>query len=223
MEGWETETYGMLTRQTPPWKEPWKDRAGPDQGHIRWVGVDIADVHPDELRESIAVLFQNFGRYLFTAAENVGVDRAENRDGREAIGMAAERARAGTFIRALDDGYGTTLGKVFEGSIDLSGGQWQSLALARAFFRSAPLVVLDEPTAALDARAENQLYEDMRELFVGRTVLLISRRLLAVHSADRIHVLDQGSIVESGTHEVLMAHQDLYAELYGLQAAQFRA
>ncbi|WP_328771876.1 ABC transporter ATP-binding protein [Streptomyces sp. NBC_00286] len=192
----------------------------PDQGRIRWDGVDIADVDPDELRESIAVLFQNFGRYLFTAAENIGVGRVENSDDRGAIVMAAERARADTFIRALEEGYDTTLGKVFKGSTDLSGGQWQSIALARAFFRAAPLVVLDEPTAALDARAENQLYEGMRELFAGRTVLLISHRLLSVRSADRIYVLDQGSIVESGTHEELMACQGLYAELYCLQATQ---
>lgn len=194
----------------------------PDHGHIRWDGVDITDVDPDELRESIAVLFQNFGRYLFTAAENIGVGLVENRDDREAVVSSAKRARADDFIRTLDKGYDTTLGGVFKGSTDLSGGQWQSIALARAFFRAAPLVVLDEPTAALDARAENQLYEGMRELFVGRTVLLISHRLQSVRSADRIYVLDQGSIVEVGTHEELIAHQGLYAELYDLQATQFR-
>lgn len=191
----------------------------PQQGCVWWDYCDLATVDPEEIRESIAVLMQDFGRYLFSVADNIGVGRVNQIDDREAIMMAAAQARADQFIADLPQGYDTVLGTIFSGSTDISGGQWQRIALARAFFRAAPLVVLDEPTASLDARAEHELYEGMRELFVGRTVLLITHRLLSVRSADRIYVLDSGQVVEAGTHEHLMRLGGRYAQMYQLQAA----
>jgi len=139
----------------------------------------------------------------------------------DAIGEAAARAGAAEFIAALPDGYDTRLGRRFHRGHDLSIGQWQRLALARAFFRDAPLVIMDEPTASLDARAESELFDTMRRLFHDRAVLLISYRFSSVRMADRIYVLRDGTIAESGTHDELMAAGGHYAELFSLQAAAY--
>ena len=192
----------------------------PTRGRILWDGHDIADADPTELRRSIAVIFQDFLRYEFTARDNVAMGRLD-RD-RARVEDAARQAGAHDFIAALPDGYETLLGRQFgDDAKDLSVGQWQLVALARAFFRDAPFLILDEPTAALDARAEHALFERIRELAAGRTVLLISHRFSSVRSADRIFVLREGRLVEEGDHGELMTRGGLYAELFELQASAY--
>ena len=193
----------------------------PETGRIRWDDLDLADVDADDLRRAVAVIFQDFERYLLPARENVGLGRKERIDDVEAILEAAARADAHEFISKLPEGYETMLGREFSGGFDLSIGQWQRVALARAFFRDAPFVILDEPTASLDARAESNLFERMRELLHGRSVVLISHRFSSVRSADRIYVLHDGRVVEEGSHEDLMARDGLYAELFTLQARAY--
>jgi ATP-binding cassette, subfamily B, bacterial len=193
----------------------------PEHGRIRWDETDLADVDADELRRSVAVIFQDFERYLLPARENVGLGRHERVDAFEEIVEAARRADADDFLSTLPEGYETMLGREFAGGYDLSIGQWQRVALARAFFRDAPFVILDEPTAALDARAESRLFERMRELLEGRSVVLISHRFSSVRSADRIYVLHEGRVVEHGSHEELMIADGLYAELFSLQARAY--
>jgi ATP-binding cassette, subfamily B, bacterial len=195
----------------------------PETGQVRWDGVDIATVDPEQLRRSIAVIFQDFVRFHLTARDNVAFGRVEAADDEPGIRAAARQAGAEEFLAALPKGYGTLLGPQFEGGTDLSVGQWQRVALARAFFREAPFVVLDEPTAALDSRAEHELFERIRTLLAGRTVLLISHRFSSVRTADRIYVLEAGRVVETGTHEELMRSRGLYAELFSLQAAAYLA
>ncbi len=193
----------------------------PERGRIRWDETDLADVDADELRRSVAVIFQDFERYLLPARENVGLGRHERVDVFDDIVEAARRADAHDFLASLPEGYETMLGREFAGGYDLSIGQWQRIALARAFFRDAPFVILDEPTAALDARAESRLFERMRELLEGRSVVLISHRFSSVRSADRIYVLHEGRLVEEGSHDELMSADGLYAELFGLQARAY--
>jgi ATP-binding cassette, subfamily B, bacterial len=188
----------------------------PTVGRIVWNGEEVAGVVDD-----VAVIFQDFERYMLTVGENIGIGRHEWIEDAGAITAAAERAGAHAFVDRLPSGYDTLLGREFLGGFDLSIGQWQRLALARAFFRDASLVVLDEPTAALDARAESQLFARMRELLEGRAAVLISHRFSSVRSADRIYVLHRGRVVEHGTHEELTALGGIYAELFTLQAAQY--
>jgi ATP-binding cassette subfamily B protein len=194
----------------------------PDSGSIHWDGVDVSTVDPDALRRWIAVIFQDFERFHLTAGENVSLGRVSASDDTDGIEDAARQAGADRFIRALKDGYDTMLGPEFQGGTDLSVGQWQRMALARAFFRSAPFVILDEPTAALDPRAEQELFERIRTLLAGRTVLIISHRFSSVRSADRIYVLEDGRITESGNHDDLVALGGRYAELFAIQAAAYR-
>jgi ATP-binding cassette subfamily B protein len=193
----------------------------PDAGTVRWDGVDMSTVDPDAWRDRVAVIFQDFERFHLTARENIALGRIAAIDDEPAIRAAARQAGVDRIIEALPDGYDTRLGPEFEGGTDLSVGQWQRIALARAFFRGAPVVILDEPTAALDPRAEKELFDRIRTLLAGRTVLLISHRFSSVRSADRIYVLDGGLVVESGDHDQLMALDGLYAELFTLQAAAY--
>ena len=167
------------------------------------------------------MIFQDFMRYDLTARENIGLGDVDAIDDTAAIAEAAERAGAAGFLTALPDGYGTRLGRRFRNSHQLSIGQWQRVALARAFFRDAPLVIMDEPTASLDARSEHELFKTMRALFHDRAVLLISHRFSSVRMADRIYVLRDGAVVEAGTHDELIASDGLYAELFSLQAASY--
>jgi ATP-binding cassette subfamily B protein len=194
----------------------------PDSGDIRWNGVDVDELDRSQLALQIAPLFQDFEQYLFTASDNVGLGRVESIDDRTSVEAAAERAGAASFISGLPAGYDSLLGPEFYGGSDLSIGQWQRIALARAFMRDASLVILDEPTAALDPEAEAALFERLRELCAGRGVLVISHRFSTVTSADRIYVMDSGRVIEEGTHAQLMALGGTYHRLFSLQASQYR-
>jgi ATP-binding cassette, subfamily B, bacterial len=194
----------------------------PDSGAVRWDGLATSDADRDALRARATVVFQDFLRYVLPARENIGLGRHERLEDDAGIEAASVRAGADKDLSALPRGYATLLGPQFVGGTDLSVGQWQRVALARAFFRDAPLVILDEPTAALDARAEHQLFERLRELLAGRSVLLISHRFSSVRAADRIYVLREGAIIEHGTHAELVDAAGLYAELFTLQAAAYR-
>lgn len=194
----------------------------PASGAITWDGTDTRDVDRRELLSRTAIVFQDFIRYNLSAADNIALGRHERAGDTEAIVGAAVQAGADADISALPEGYQTLLGPAFIDGTDLSLGQWQRLAIARTFFRDAPLVILDEPTAALDARAEHELFGKIGELFDGRSVLLISHRFSTVRSADRIYVLRDGSVVESGTHAQLMDLGGTYAELFTLQASPYQ-
>ncbi|MFL5781236.1 MAG: ABC transporter ATP-binding protein [Thermoleophilaceae bacterium] len=194
----------------------------PDGGRVVHGGVDTASGDRDALRDGVALIFQDFMRYQLPARENIGLGRAERLADEDAIHGAARAAGVEGALAALPEGYDTMLGPAFAGGTDLSLGQWQRVALARAIFRGAPFVILDEPTAALDARAEAGLFADVRGLLAGRSVLLISHRFSTVRGADRIHVMHGGEIVESGTHDELVDHGGRYAELFGMQAAPYR-
>ncbi|WP_026402822.1 ABC transporter ATP-binding protein [Actinomadura rifamycini] len=197
----------------------------PQEGAVHWDDVRAADLHPEVLRRAIAVVAQDHTHWPMTAAENVTMGDDLAAPGvREAVGRATAASGAADVVAALPHGLDTLLDKRFADGHELSGGQWQRLAAARGFYRDAPLLICDEPTAALDARAEHHLFEQMREHAVrhDRTVLLITHRLASVRHADRIYVLTGGRVTEQGTHRELMAEGGLYAELYGLQASAYR-
>ena len=194
----------------------------PTRGRVLWDGRDVRGLDAEQLRAHVGVVFQDFVRYQLTARENIGFGREAWLDDDARIEEAARLAGAHDAIAALPAGYATGVGKEFRGGVDLSGGQWQRIALARAFFRDAALLVLDEPTASLDARSEHQLFEHVARLAAGRSVLLISHRFSTVRDADRILVIHDGEIAEEGTHEELMASSGRYAELFDLQARSYR-
>lgn len=194
----------------------------PSDGTVRWDATDVRQIGTERVCARTAVLFQDFVHYQMTAADNITMGRWRNASDLEAARAAAQRAGADDFLRDLPNGYDTQLGPEFFGGVDLSGGQWQRMALARAYFRDAALVILDEPTASLDPRSEAELFATVRDLFSGRTVLLISHRMASVRMADYIYVLAEGRLVEEGTHDGLMRACGLYAELFALQAAAYR-
>ena len=194
----------------------------PSSGKVTWDEEDIARLDPEELRRHVAVIFQDFMRYLLPAHDNIALGNPTRFNDRTGVEDAAREAGIHDTLSALRQGYETILGPSYFGGSDLSGGQWQRMALARLFFRDAPVVILDEPAAALDPRAEVELYESMRRLFVDRGVLLISHRFASTRTADRIYVLRDGRIHEEGDHSELMAAGGYYAELFELQASQYR-
>ncbi len=194
----------------------------PDEGRILLDGVDLREYDIEQLRAHIGVIFQDFVRYHMSAAENIAVGRIDARDDRERIIEAARRSLADGVISGLPNGYDQVLGKRFKKGIDLSGGEWQKVAIARAYMRDADLLILDEPTAALDARSEFEVFQRFKELSAGKTAVLISHRFSTVRMADRILVLEGGQIEEVGSHEELLAAGHRYAELFELQAAGYR-
>jgi ATP-binding cassette subfamily B protein len=194
----------------------------PSGGRVCWDGTDTRDVPSRELLSHTAIVFQDFIQYALSAGDNIALGRHERAADTAGIVRAARQAGADRDIGALPDGYETLLGPAFIDGTDLSTGQWQRMALARTFFRDAPLVILDEPTAALDAKAEHELFAKIGELFADRSVLLISHRFSTVRSADRIYVLSEGYVVEAGTHSELVALGGTYAELFTLQASPYQ-
>jgi ATP-binding cassette subfamily B protein len=194
----------------------------PTEGRILLDGVDLREYDLYSLRRNVGVIFQDFVRYDFLLRENIAVGNITRLEDQPAIEGAAGRSLADTVANRLAAGYGQMLGRRFEGGVDLSGGEWQKVALARAYMRDAQLLILDEPTAALDARAEYEVFLRFSELTRGRMAVLISHRFSTVRMADRILVLRGGELVERGTHEELLALGGLYSELFQLQAAGYR-
>ncbi len=194
----------------------------PDEGRILLDGHDLREYDLEALRGSMGVIFQDFVRYNFTAGDNIAVGRIEARDDHARVERAAERSQADQVIEALPHGYEQRIGKRFKNGVELSGGEWQKIAIARAYMREAEVLILDEPTAALDARAEFEVFQRFKELSRGKTAVLISHRFSSVRMADRIFVLADGKVEAQGTHEELVAQPGLYAELFELQAAGYR-
>ena len=194
----------------------------PTEGEILLDGVDLREYSVEELRKEIGVIFQDYMRYELLAKENIGFGKIEDLADTARIEMAAHKSMAFQVIGKLPNGYDQMIGRRFEGGVDLSGGEWQKFALARAYMRDAQLLILDEPTATLDARAEYEVFRRFAELTRGRMAVLISHRFSTVRMADRILVLENGQIREQGTHEQLVALGGRYAELFELQAAGYR-
>ncbi|MCI4566518.1 ABC transporter ATP-binding protein [Lysobacter sp. CFH 32150] len=194
----------------------------PDEGRILLDGRDLREYNLDDLRANIGVIFQDFVRYHLTAGENIGVGQIDAMQDEVRIREAARRSMADEVVAGLPRGYKQVIGRRFKDGVDLSGGQWQKIAIARAYMRDAQVMILDEPTAALDARAEFEVFQRFKELSEGKTAVLISHRFSSVRMADRILVLAEGRLEASGTHEQLLAQGGRYAELFELQAAGYR-
>ncbi len=195
----------------------------PDAGTVHWDDVDLAGVDPDSVRDRVAVVMQEPTRWPLSAHDTIAIGRYDVTPAPGAVESAARAGDAHDFVTELPRGYDTLLSRDFTDGADLSGGQWQRLAVSRAFFRDAPLLICDEPTANLDARAEHDVYDRLRELAAGRTVVLITHRMASVRDADRIFVLDHGAIEEEGGHAELLAAGGRYARLFTLQARAYQA
>jgi len=194
----------------------------PDEGKILLDGVDLREYDLESMRRNIGVIFQDFVRYEFILKENIGVSQVDALGDEARIREAARRSLADSVATRLEKGYDQMLGRRFDGGVELSGGEWQKVALGRAYMREAQVLILDEPTASLDARAEYEVFLRFAELTKGKMAVLISHRFSTVRMADRIIVLQGGELVDQGTHEELLARGGLYAELFGLQAAGYR-
>ena len=194
----------------------------PTEGAILIDGIDLRDLDPLALRQKIGVIFQDFVRYHLPASENIGFGQIEAADCMDRIVDAARKSGAHAMIENLPDGYETMLGRWFHGGHELSLGQWQRIALARAFMRDAEILVLDEPTASLDAQTEYEIFRHFQELTEGKMAILISHRFSTVRMADRIIVIDRGRIVESGSHHELLRREGTYARLFSMQAEGYK-
>jgi ATP-binding cassette subfamily B protein len=194
----------------------------PTEGRILLDGQDLRDYDPEELRRKVGVIFQDFVRFHFTAGENIGIGRVSELEDRDRVRDAAARSLADQVVARLPRGLDQPLGRRFDEGVDLSGGEWQKIAIARAYMRDADVLILDEPTAALDARAEFEVFQRFRDLSRGRTVVLISHRFSTVRIADRVVVLGDGRVLEEGSHAELIGKGGRYAELFELQAAGYR-
>ncbi len=194
----------------------------PTEGQITLDGVDLREYDMKSLHQRFGVIFQDFVRYQFSIKENIGFGQIEDLDNMERIKEAASKGGADEVVAPLAEGYETILGRRWNRGHELSGGQWQKIALSRAFMRKAEVLILDEPTSALDAQAEYEIFLRFRELMEGRLAVLISHRFSTVRMADRIVVLENGRILELGSHEELMRHNQVYAHLFNLQAEGYR-
>jgi len=194
----------------------------PDEGRILLDGHDLREYDLFDLRSNIGVIFQDFVRFHLSAGDNIAVGRIEARGDRARIEEAARRSLADEVIARLPAGYDQVIGKRFRTGVELSGGEWQKVAIARAYMREAQVLILDEPTAALDARAEYEVFQRFKELSRGKTAVLISHRFSSVRMADRIVVLADGRVEDTGTHVDLLARGGRYKELFELQAAGYR-
>ena len=194
----------------------------PTEGAILVDGVDLREYDLEDYTSQIAVIFQDFMRYDMTARENIAIGRIAEKDNFPGIVAAARKSMAEDVIRKLPSGYEQMLGRRFDGGVDLSGGEWQKVALARAYLRDAQVLILDEPTASLDARSEHEVFKRFAELTEGKLSLLISHRFSTVKMADRIIVLENGQISEQGTHEQLITRGARYAEMFDMQASNYR-
>lgn len=193
----------------------------PTFGRISLDGVDVRECAVSDLRKEVSVIFQDFAKYFMTARENIGLGVTTPHDLATVI-AAAQQSGADEVISRLPQGYDSMLGKWFEGGKELSIGEWQKVALARAFLRDSQILILDEPTSAMDAKAEADLFERFHELTRGKMAILISHRLSTVKMADRIYVIDQGRIVECGTHDELVLQNGTYADLFETQAQYYK-
>jgi ATP-binding cassette subfamily B protein len=194
----------------------------PTEGRILLDGIDLREYAVEELRHEIGVIFQDYMRYDMLAAENIGVGRIDDLQNESRVVGSAEKSLAAEVVAKLPKNYRQMLGRRFEGGVDLSTGQWQKIALARAYMRDAQILILDEPTASLDARAEYEVYQRFVDLTAGKMAVLISHRFSTVRMADRILVLEHGRMIEHGSHQQLVALGGKYAELFELQAAGYR-
>jgi len=190
----------------------------PSEGRILLDGKDLRDYDLKDLRDATGIIFQDYQRFQMNVGENIAVGNIEEREETTMIKDAAQKSLADAVIEDLPGKYQQILGKRFEGGVELSGGQWQKVALARAYMRDAQLLILDEPTSALDARAEHEVFLRFAELIHGKTAVLISHRFSTVRMADRILFLENGTLLELGSHEELIAKEGKYAELFALQA-----
>jgi ATP-binding cassette subfamily B protein len=194
----------------------------PIEGQVLLDGVDLREYNLEDLYNEIGVIFQDFMRYEMTARENIAVGRIEQLDDLPRLDQSARKSMADEVVGRLPQGYEQMLGRRFEGGVDLSGGEWQKVALARAYLRDAQLLILDEPTAALDARSEYEVFQRFAELTAGKMALFISHRFSTVRMADRIVVLENGRVAEDGDHEQLTRLGGRYAEMFEMQAASYR-
>jgi ATP-binding cassette, subfamily B, bacterial len=194
----------------------------PIEGQVLLDGIDLREYDLEDLYREIGVIFQDFMRYEMTARENIAVGRIEQLDDLPRLNQSAQKSMADEVVGRLPHGYEQMLGRRFEGGVDLSGGEWQKVALARAYLRDAQLLILDEPTAALDARSEYEVFQRFAELTTGKMALFISHRFSTVRMADRIVVLENGRVAEDGDHEQLTRLGGRYAEMFEMQAASYR-
>ena len=194
----------------------------PTEGRITLDGIDLRDLNRSDWQKQTSVVFQDFVKYQFTARDNIWLGNIALPSDSSRVIAAAQQAGIHGTLSQLPRGYDTTLGRWFEGGEELSMGEWQKIALARAFLRDAQIIILDKPTSAMDARAEYELFQRFHELTKGRTSILISHRLSSVRMVDRVFVLKDGEILESGPHDELVERNGEYAKLFGLQAQYYR-